>query len=127
MPSIALLTENETIKEQVEPLLLSAGFAVQNCMSNGEALLKLSQPGTRLLLVDGDIDDIDGDLLTRAARALPHEPAVRLIHGSCKPLRRVESGEPLVRLARRLAMPELSAEERQLIELQGISMTGKKG
>ncbi|MCO4745476.1 MAG: sigma 54-interacting transcriptional regulator [Proteobacteria bacterium] len=120
MSSIVLATEDERLLRAVAAPLTSAGFSVLTCVTAGDALALLAQRDTRLVLVDGRLNDLDAPLFAKVAKAVPHEPAVRSLHKKVRPLRAAELGDPLLRLARRHATPVLSAEERELVGLLGL-------
>lgn len=115
-----LATDDEPLFRAAADPLTAAGFSVRTCVTAADALALLAHAETRLLLLDGRLPDLNGQLFSDVAKALPHEPAVRAVAAKCAPFRVAELGDSLIRLARRQASPTLSAEERELADLMGL-------
>src|SRR4051812_45970595 len=103
MSSIVVATARDDLRTGTILPLAREGWPVRTVSDWASLCRVLSDPATRLLVVDPDLPGLSPDLLVALADSLPHRPVVRVLGVPLPPLVRTQATPRAVeRLARQV-------------------------
>ena len=126
MAQIVIATADQALREELATPLLEGGYAVVFASTWSRLVELLTQPITRLVLVDARTRQLrggrdDADLLLGLARSLPHEPRVLVAAGELPPLEAMPGrATALLRSLGRRVIRTIPRDEIRLLKLLGV-------
>lgn len=120
MPAIVLATADDVLRTRMLERLRELGRPGHTAASWSQLVERVADPGTRLVLLDAALPDLDDGLLKRLSRSLAHKPRLRVLEGQLEAIKPVKSQAHLARLVARAAPRPIDDEDRALLKLIGM-------